>query len=81
MDFPGTTFLLAASVFLVAALEQTGIDQSWHSPIIITFLVFSGVFWLLLLVWERYMGQMKIEQRFVFSWRLVQNRLFMGLLL
>lgn len=81
MDFLGTTFLLAGSVLLVAALEQTGIDQSWNSPVTVTFLVSSGVFWLLLLVWERYRGQIKTEQRSVFPWRLVQNRLFMGLLL
>ncbi|CAF9915301.1 MAG: hypothetical protein HETSPECPRED_002355 [Heterodermia speciosa] len=80
VDFPGTALLLSATVFLVAALEEAGSRYEWKSPFIVAVLAISLVSWALFLAWSRRTTRTEGAQEPVFPWRLVQNRVRIGLL-
>ncbi|KAI1098689.1 hypothetical protein F4804DRAFT_337957 [Jackrogersella minutella] len=54
LDCLGTTLLLIATLFLVAALEEAGVDYPWKSAFVITLLTISGLGWIVFLFWERH---------------------------
>lgn len=81
IDFFGATLLLAASIFLVTALQQTGDGFSWTSPQVLTLLILSGPAWIGFLAWERVVSRDTSTQEPVFPWRFVKSRVVLGLIL
>ena len=81
IDFLGFSLLLGASVFLITALEEAGTYYAWSSPIIIVFLVISGLSWIGFFAAEYIISRSSIAQEPVFTWEFLQNRIFMGTLL
>ena len=79
-DFVGTTLLLSATVFLVTAFEEAGVQYQWHSAFIIAVLVVSAVSWIAFLAWSRKITHMEGLREPVFPWRFVESRVCMALL-
>ena len=76
IDYPGFTLLIAASAFLIVALEESGIQYAWSDPIPIAFLVLSGLLWIAFFVWENIASREGRAVEPVFAWRFVRNRVF-----
>ena len=81
LDYVGATSLLAATVFLVTALEQAGLSYRWKSLLVITLLALSGLLWVAFLIWERKATLAEGIQEPVFPWRCLQSRIWIGMLL
>lgn len=81
VDFFGAFASLAASILLVFALEQAGVEYPWNSAAIIASLVLSGVGWVVFIGWERAVSIRNSLCEPMFPWRLACNRFVLGLLL
>ncbi len=81
IDYRGFFLLLSACAFLVVALEETGIRYAWSDPIPISFLVLSGLLWIVFFSWEYVVSGEGRSQEPVFSWSFLRNRVFLGVLL
>lgn len=81
VDFLGAFTSLAASILLVFALEQAGIEYPWDGGAIIASFVLSGLLWCIFVGWERTLSLRNTACEPMFPWRLACNRLVMGLLL
>lgn len=81
IDFLGTALLLSATVLLVTALEETGIQFQWKSPFVITILVLSALSWIAFFAWSERITSAEKSREPVFPWRFVQSRVCIGLLL
>ena len=81
VDFPGTALLLSATVFLVAAFEEAGLEYGCKSAFIVTALVLSGLSWASFFLWLRNLTRVAGISEPVFPWRFMQSRVRIGLLL
>ncbi|EHA57111.1 hypothetical protein MGG_11786 [Pyricularia oryzae 70-15] len=81
IDFAGAFASLAASILLIFALQQGGVMYPWNSAPIVSTFVLSGVLWLFLLGWERWLSARNGICEPVFPQRLITNRFVLGLLL
>lgn len=81
IDFLGCFLLLTATITFLTALQEAGLRHSWRSPIILAFLVVSGVVWACFLGWEWFINQKGGIIEPVFTWRFVKSRVFMGMLM
>ncbi|KAL3473808.1 major facilitator superfamily domain-containing protein [Aspergillus californicus] len=86
VDFPGASLVLAASMLLIAALQEGNLSYGWSSPVIITFFVISGVLWIAFFTWEWLLSRHAATNRTtkiqpMLPWRLTQNRVFLGVAL
>ncbi|KAL4798965.1 major facilitator superfamily domain-containing protein [Aspergillus venezuelensis] len=82
VDFFGAFLVLAASMFIIAALQEGNLDYGWSSALIIAFIVVSSVLWLSFLGWEWLVSHRlgsKIQP--MLPWRLTRNRVFLGVAL
>jgi hypothetical protein len=80
-DLFGATLLLAATLLLVAALEEADVHYPWKSAFVITLLTISGLSWVGFLLWERHMTQNAKVCEPVFPWRFVESRVLLGMIL
>ncbi|KAH6632551.1 major facilitator superfamily transporter [Chaetomium tenue] len=81
IDYVGAFSSLGASILLVFALEQAGVEYPWNSAPIIVCFVLSGMFWILFIGWERNLSRRTGSCEPMFPWRLACNRFALGLLL
>ncbi|KAI1180324.1 putative multidrug resistance protein fnx1 [Nemania sp. FL0916] len=81
IDFPGTILLLFATVSLVAAFEEADKRFPWKSAYVITLLILSGLFWISVAAWERYVTLSNSIREPILPWRFLLNREMMGILL
>ncbi|KAH9435327.1 hypothetical protein MCOR02_004271 [Pyricularia oryzae] len=81
IDFAGAFASLATSILLIFALQQGGVMYPWNSAPIVSTFVLSGVLWLFLLGWERWLSARNGICEPVFPQRLITNRFVLGLLL
>ncbi|KAK1976608.1 major facilitator superfamily transporter [Colletotrichum cereale] len=81
IDFVGGFVSLAASVLLIFALEQGGIEYPWKSGPVISTFVLSGLCWLAFVIWERWLSAKNYVCEPMFPWRLTANRFALGLFL
>lgn len=85
IDFVGAFLLLAASIFLVTALQNEGTSFQWSSGISVAFLVVSGVSWIALGGWEWFISRRESSEETtlepVFPWRFLKSRVYVFLLL
>ncbi|GFF25913.1 hypothetical protein IFM61606_09580 [Aspergillus udagawae] len=81
-DPVGCFLLLGFSILFVTALEEANVTYEWSSALIIAFLTVSGVLGITFLLWEWYIGSHRkgiLEP--MFPWRMVRDRVWMGVLL
>ena len=81
IDGIGTILLLISTLFLVAALEEAGIEFPWKSAFVIALLVISGLSVMCFALWERKITTMDTHQEPIFPWRFAKSRVLMGMLL
>ncbi|KAK7753022.1 hypothetical protein SLS62_004971 [Diatrype stigma] len=81
VDIPGTILILFATLSLTAAFEEADSQFPWKSAYVITLLVLSGVFWIALVIWERYVTVSNKVREPVLPWSFLTNRQMMGILL
>ena len=80
VDFLGTTLLLSATVLLVTALEEAGVQYRWNSAFVIAILAVSVLSWIAFFAWSRRITRMEGIREPVFPWRFVKSRVCIGLL-
>ncbi|KAJ5107924.1 MFS general substrate transporter [Penicillium angulare] len=81
IDIIGAFLLLAATVLLVAGLDEADEQFAWRSAFTITVLVISGILWVLFVIWERRVTLNASAIEPVFPWRFFQNRVWIAMLL
>ncbi|KAL4778560.1 major facilitator superfamily domain-containing protein, partial [Aspergillus varians] len=81
VDFLGAFLVLAASMFIIAALQEANLDYGWSSALIISFIVVSGVLWTAFLSWEWIVSRVGWNIQPMLPWRLTKNRVFLGVAL
>ncbi|KAI0814258.1 major facilitator superfamily transporter [Xylaria sp. FL0064] len=83
VDALGGLLSLAASIFLVFALQQGGVTYTWESGAIISIFVVSGISGIGFILWERHLSLMSVvcEPEPMFPWSLAKNRFILGLLI
>lgn len=81
IDLLGATVLLAATVLLVAAFQQAGVEFPWRSAFVVCLLVTSGLLWLAFIGWEWWVTRVEGTIEPIFPWRFLKSRIWMGLLL
>ncbi|KAL2835359.1 MFS general substrate transporter [Aspergillus pseudoustus] len=81
-DPVGCFLFIGFSILFVTALEEANVTYAWSSALIIAFLVVSWVLGITFVIWEWYIGSCRkglIEP--MFPWTMVQDRVWMGILL
>jgi hypothetical protein len=78
VDMVGALILLVACSFAIAALQEGNYEYPWSSGLVISFLVISGLFWILFLLWEWFIHKRNLDIYAMFPWRLTHNRVFLG---
>jgi Na+/melibiose symporter-like transporter len=81
VDFLGAMLLLLATLSLTAGFEEAGARFPWKSAYVICLLTVSGLLWVVLMVWERYVTNSSKTREPVLPWRFMRNRVMVGLLL
>lgn len=81
LDLQGAVLLLFAVVSLTSGFEEAGSLFPWKSAYVISLLVISGVFWILLLAWEYHVTQSNSIREPILPWRFVSERFIGGILL
>ena len=81
IDVLGASLLLAASVFLISALQEAADGVAWRKPLVIVLLVLSFPPFVGFLFWEWFVTSDKRRQEPVFPWRFITSRVRMSLIL
>ncbi|KAI1139297.1 putative multidrug resistance protein fnx1 [Hypoxylon sp. FL0543] len=81
IDIPGTILILFATLALTSAFEEADKRFPWRSAYVIVLLILSGLFWILLGVWERHVTSSNGVREPILPWRFIKNRQMMGILL
>uniref|UniRef100_A0A8H7N8R8 Major facilitator superfamily (MFS) profile domain-containing protein n=1 Tax=Bionectria ochroleuca TaxID=29856 RepID=A0A8H7N8R8_BIOOC len=79
-DIPGAVLLLFATLSLTAGFEEADSLFPWKSAYVITLLTASGVLYIALLLWERYVTLSEKLREPVLPWRFFINRRMMSIL-
>ncbi|KAI1078176.1 putative multidrug resistance protein fnx1 [Whalleya microplaca] len=81
VDIPGTALILFATLALTAAFEEADKQFPWRSAYVITLLTVSGVLWIILLTWERYVTLSNKIREPILPWTFLTNRQMVGIML
>ncbi|KAL4985183.1 major facilitator superfamily domain-containing protein [Aspergillus falconensis] len=81
VDYPGFGLLLAASVFLIVAIEEAAVLYTWGDAVVIVLLALSVVLLGAFLTWIWVLHRSESSREPVFLWEFVKNRVFMGMCL
>ena len=81
IDMPGTFLIVTAALSLTAAFEEADASFPWRSAYVITLLSASGVLWITLVAWERYVTLSNKAREPVLPWTFLINRQMLGILL
>ena len=77
----GASFLLGATLLLVAVLLEAPNSFPWDSATSIAMLATSGVLWIAFFINERIVSSDKYRPEPIFPWHFLHNRVWMGTLL
>lgn len=81
IDFLGAFLLLGACLLLVTALEQAAAGISFAERKILPLLILSGLMWTAFLIWQWYATTKLSTPEPVLPWRMLTNRVFLGMIL
>ncbi|KAI1131717.1 MFS multidrug transporter-like protein [Nemania abortiva] len=81
LDILGAVLLLFAVLSLTSGFEEAGSLFPWRSAYVISLLVVSGIFWILLFAWERHVTLENSVREPILPWQFVTQRLIGGILL
>ncbi|KAJ3579323.1 hypothetical protein NPX13_g1242 [Xylaria arbuscula] len=78
LDFPGAVMLVAASVFLMTALQLAAEGYSFRSPRVLILLILSPVSLVAFATWQWVIARNVYDSDPVLPWNLLTNRVFMA---
>jgi MFS family permease len=81
IDFFGTFLLLGGSLLLITPLLGVNSTFTWSSPVVISLLTISAIFWVAFVAWEWFLGTRQTKQVPIVPWQMLTNRLWMGIAL
>ena len=81
IDFLGALLLLGACLLLVTVLQQATAGISFTARNVLPLLILSGVMWIAFFVWQWYAATQVDPLEPVLPWRLLTNRVFLGMIL
>jgi hypothetical protein len=81
VDIVGAGLLLCATLSLTSGFEEVGSRYKWRSAYFISLVTISGLLWIALLVWEWRLTLLQTKREPVLPWRLVTDRVVLGLIL
>jgi Na+/melibiose symporter-like transporter len=81
LDIIGAILLLFATLSLTAGFEEADSQFPWKSAYVITLLTISGLLWICLLLWERYITKYGKVIEPILPWRFITNRAVVSLML
>ncbi|RDW93803.1 putative MFS multidrug transporter [Aspergillus mulundensis] len=81
VDYLGFSLLLAASLFLIVAIEEAAILYTWDNAVVITLLALALPVFCAFLCWVWFLDRSDSTREPVFPWRFAKNRVLMGLCL
>lgn len=77
----GAGLLLLATLSMTAGFEEADSQFPWKSAYVISLLTISGILWISLVLWERYITNHSKTVEPVLPWRFMQDRAMLSLLL
>ncbi|KAI0481174.1 putative efflux pump antibiotic resistance protein [Xylariaceae sp. FL0804] len=80
VDLPGALLLMCATLGLTAGFEEADTLFPWKSAYVISLLTGSGILWIILMIWERYVTLSNKVREPVLPWRFAVNRQMVSLL-
>ncbi|KAF2251689.1 putative multidrug resistance protein fnx1 [Trematosphaeria pertusa] len=81
VDLMGAGLLLLATLSMTAGFEEADSQFPWKSAYVISLLTISGILWISLVLWERYITNHSKTVEPVLPWRFMQDRAMLSLLL
>ncbi|KAL4911013.1 hypothetical protein BDW74DRAFT_4902 [Aspergillus multicolor] len=81
VDYLGFGLLLAASLFLIVAIEEAAILYTWDNAVVVTLLALCFPVFCAFLCWVWFLELRHSTREPVFPWRFAKNRVFTGLCL
>ncbi|KUJ10779.1 MFS general substrate transporter [Mollisia scopiformis] len=77
IDYVGATSLFGFCVLLVAAFQEANTRYPWDSAVVIVLFIFSGIFLISFIGWQKYLSIITTSIKAIFPWRIMEHRLFM----
>ncbi|ORY08586.1 major facilitator superfamily domain-containing protein [Clohesyomyces aquaticus] len=81
LDIPGTFLILACSTLFITAIQEGGMGHAWSSALVLGTLISSVCLWGALLWWSRYQATHPSKREPTLPWRILTNRVAMGVLM
>lgn len=81
IDFLGGFLLLGACILIVTALQQATAGVSFAARDILPLLILAGFLWTAFILWEWYATAKCVSLEPVLPFRLLTNRVFLGMIL
>ena len=81
IDFLGGLLSTAATVLLLFALQQGGVDHAWSDAVIVVSMVVSAVLWISFAAWEVCIERFELPIDALIPAQLLKRRLFPKLVL
>ncbi|KAL4922920.1 MFS general substrate transporter [Aspergillus aurantiobrunneus] len=78
IDYLGFGLLLAASIFLIVAIEEAAVLYTWNAAVVIVLLSLAAILVGGFLTWEWYLYWRRLLRVPVFPWEFVKDRVYMG---
>ena len=74
VDFLGALLFLCTTTCLVTALQEANVSYAWDATVIVDLLLVSGLFFVLFILWERFVSLRLLSVTPVLSWTLAERR-------
>ena len=81
IDVLGALLLLGGCLLLSTGLEQATANETFASPKILPLLILSGFMWIMFVSWQWFVTQRLSYPEPVLPWRLLKNRVILGMLM
>ena len=81
IDFLGAFLLLGACLLVATALQQATAGKPFTAPDVLPLLIFSALFSITFVLWQWYATKKLGALEPVLPWRLMSNRVFLGMIL
>ncbi|KAL4810926.1 major facilitator superfamily domain-containing protein [Aspergillus unguis] len=78
IDYPGFGMLLAASVFLIVAIEEAAVLYTWNDSVVIVLLALAALLLGAFIAWEWFLNHSNSSRDPVFPWGFFKDRVFAG---
>ena len=81
VDILGAVLLLGISVLVVTALQQGADGKSFRAPSVLALILMSGIFIVAFLLWQWFVTTKRQNPQPILPWRIITNRICVGMIL